>query len=102
MFNLSENDLQDIEINDTRATVQGTDYIAGDDEEMDQEHDQELENYLDECVLPEMPETARRYFDKEAWKNDAQADGRAHALNRYDGGEESAEVNGTEYYAYRQ
>lgn len=102
MFDLCENDLQDIEIDGTRVTVQGTDYIAGDDSEMDEEWDAEMENYLDECVLPELPENARRYFDREAWKRDAEYDGRGHALNRYDGGEESAEVNDTTYFAYQQ
>lgn len=102
MFKLSEDDLQDIEIDDTRVTVQGTEYLAGDDSEMDDLWDQDLENYLDECVLPDLPKTAQKYFDRDAWKNDAQTDGRGHSLNRYDGGEESARINGTTYYAYRQ
>ena len=101
IFDLTENDLGDVEIEDTRVTIQGTDYLAGTDEEMNEAWDESLENYLDECVLPELPETAQRYFDKEAWKSDARHDGRGHSLNSYDGGEEERKVNGTYYYAYQ-
>jgi hypothetical protein len=103
MFDLCLNDLADIEINDTRATVQGVDYLAGTDEEMNEAWDEELENYIDECILPDLKnESLNRYFDREAWKDDARHDGRAHALNRWDGGEEEASINNTYYYAYRQ
>jgi hypothetical protein len=102
MFDLCENDLQDIEINDTNCTVQGVDYTAGTDEEMDEVWDAELENYIEECILPDVPKNVRNYFDNEAWKRDARFDGRGHALNRYNGGEEEARVNNTYYYAYRQ
>lgn len=102
MFDLSENDLEDIEIDGNRATVQGTEYLAGDDSAMDEEWDNELEYYIDECILPEVNENYRRYFDSEAWKSDARHDGRADSLNRYDGGEESAEINVSMYFAYRQ
>jgi hypothetical protein len=101
MFGLCENDLEDIKINETSCEVQGTYYLAGTDAEMDSAWDDELENYLDECVLPDLPETARNYFDKESWKRDARYDGRGHALNHYDGGEEECQINGTWYYAYK-
>jgi hypothetical protein len=102
MFDLRENDLQDIEIDDTRVTVQGIEYLAGTDQEMDEEWDKSLDNYLDECILTEVPENVQRYFDTDKWKDDAKHDGRAHSLNRYDGNEESIEINGTLYFAYRQ
>lgn len=97
MLDLSEDDLQDIEINDARATVQGVEYIAGDDSEMDSEWDSELDNYLDEWEESKSP-----YFDTEAWKRDARMDGRGHALNRYNGDELEQKINDTWYYAYRQ
>ena len=100
MFDLSEDDLCDIEINDTRVTVQGNDYLAGNDDEMNEAWDEDLENYIDECL--EIPAHMERYFDREAWKEDARQDGRGHSLNRYDGGEEKEEINGIYYFAYRQ
>ena len=101
MFDLCENDLQDVTIYGNRATVQGVDYLCGDDDEMDEEHEADLNNYLEECVLSELPDVAQRYFDRKGWIEDAKQDGRGHSLNRYDGGEEKADVNGTTYYAYR-
>ncbi len=103
MLELSINEIEDIEENDNNQwTVQGVDYLAGTDDEMDEAWDEELENYIDECILPDVPENVRMYFDNEKWKDDARMDGRGHALNRYDGGEESISLNGVDYYAYRQ
>ena len=33
--------------------------------------DEELENYIDEYVLPQLDKNYRNYFDNEAFKNDA-------------------------------
>jgi hypothetical protein len=84
------------------VTFEGTDYLVGTDDEMDEEWDDALDSYLDECVLPELSDDLARYFDRDAWKADARHDGRAHSLNRYDGGEESVSLSGEEYFAYRQ
>lgn len=102
VFNLCEDDLSDVDINDTRVTVQGIDYIAGTDDEMDRECEEQLESYVDECVLPDVPENLRFYFDTKKFIDDVmRQDGRASTLNRYDGGEEEATINGTTYYIYR-
>jgi hypothetical protein len=101
MFGLSVNEIEEIEENNNNSwTVQGIDYLAGTDDEMDQAWDDELENYIDECL--EIPESVQNYFDREKWKDDAKIDGRGHALNHYDGGEEEIKLNGVYYYAYRQ
>lgn len=103
MLDLAINELDDIEHErDNEWKVQGTYYLAGTDDDMDDEWDKSLESYLDECVLPDLPENARDYFDHERWKDDAKVDGRGHSLNRYDGGELEADVNGETYYAYQQ
>ena len=100
---LSVNEVEDIvENSDTYWTVQGVDYIAGTDDEMDDAWDVELDNYLEECVYPDLPENMRIYFDDDKWKDDARVDGRGHSLNRYDGGEEYTQVQREEIYAYRQ
>lgn len=103
LFELSVNEIDDIvHDGDNRWTVQGDDYLFGTDEEMDDEWDEHLDNYIDECVLPEIPKYLQFYFDEERFKNDCKQDGRGHSLNYYDGGEEEIEFNGTNYYAYRQ
>jgi hypothetical protein len=77
-------------------------YLVCTDSEADDKWNDELENYIDEWILPEIPETYRNYFDNDAWKSDAKQDGRGHSLNRYDGEEDEQKVMGTTYYIYRQ
>ena len=77
-------------------------YAVMTDSEANDEWDESLDNYLDECVLSDLPEYARMYFDFEKWKDDAKMDGRGHSLNHYDGGEEEANINDVDYYIYRR
>lgn len=86
-----------------RYEYAGTDYLVCTDEEADEEARESMENYIDECVLHEIPEQYHWYFDTEKFCEDAiNADGRGHILNRYDGEEGEAEHDGATYYIYRQ
>lgn len=76
-------------------------YVVYTDEEADEIWDENLENYVDECILPEIPEPYRLYFDFKSWKDDARLDGRGHSISLYDGNEYEQTVNGTTYYIYR-
>ena len=87
----------------------GREYDVLTDEEADDRWEQELDNYIDECIMPELEKAEDSigirisyYFDDEAWKRDARIDGRGHTLSRYDGCEYEEKVNGTWYYIYRQ
>lgn len=71
------------------------------DEEADQAWEESLDNYLDECVMPELHGTLANYFDRDAWKRDAKFDGRGHSLSSYDGDEHEVKIDGTWYYIYR-
>lgn len=77
-------------------------YTVVTDDEADDLWEQELDNYIEECIMHEIPEHLQCYFDEDAWKSDARIDGRGHAISRYDGCEYEEEVNGTTYYIYRQ
>lgn len=77
------------------------DYLILTDSEADDEHDAQLENYIDEFILPEIPDAYQSYFDNEAWKKDAKQDGRGHCLATYDGHENEENVNGETFYIYR-
>jgi len=77
-------------------------FLVCTDSEADDKWDDDLENYIEECILPELPEAYRLYFDNEAWKSDAKQDGRGHSLGRYNGEEHEKTVSGTTYYIYRQ
>lgn len=75
-------------------------YLVVTDDEADALWDEDLDNYIDECL--EIPGHLKNYFDREAWKRDARVEGRAHSLNRYDGREDSVDVDGERFYIYRQ
>ena len=76
-------------------------YLVLDDNEADQKWEESIENYIDECILPELPEFAKKYFDNEAFKRDASFDGRGHSLASYDGVENEQISNNETYYIYR-
>jgi len=93
------------ELNETSYNEQiieygNQEYLVVDDSEADDAWDEDLENFIDDCVLYEIPEQYRKYFDHEAF---CRIDGRAHSLSGYGGGGEDCEtVDGTEYFIYRQ
>lgn len=89
--------------NDNIIEYYNEEYEVLTDEEADERWDEELQYYIDECIMPEIKdETLRNYFDEEAWKRDARFDGRGHAISRYDGAEYEEKINDTWYYIYRQ
>lgn len=47
--------------------------------------DEYLDNYIDDCILPEIPKHLQNYFDIESWKKDAEMDGLYNALSGHDG-----------------
>lgn len=101
LFDLSYESLLQIEINLPNIKVEGVRYLFGTDDEMNSVWEDRLCDYIDECILPEIPEPYRNYFDSEKWINDAKIDGRGHTLDSYDESELVIEHNKTYYYAYR-
>jgi len=82
----------------------GRTYLVVDDDEADELWDEDLDNYIDDCL--EIPENMKNYFDRDKFKHDAKVDGRGHSLGRYDGNENEVEVehDGVKetYFIYRQ
>lgn len=76
-------------------------YLVCTDSEADERWDESLENYIEECILPELPKYLQNYFDNERWKRDAEFDGRGHSLASYDGHENYESINFETYYIYR-
>jgi len=82
-------------------------YLVLDDGEADEAWDEYLDNYIEECILHELPEQYRNYFDNDRWKEDARQDGRGHCLSGYNGNEYKETVNDEDgdlhtFYIYRQ
>jgi len=88
-------------LNDEYYEVDGSEYRVLTDDEADRANDESIENYIDECILPELPEQYRHYFDDEAFKRDARMDGRGHNLNYYDGTEYEVKINDEWYFIYQ-
>ena len=82
-----------------------SDYLVLTDDEANEEWEASLDNYLEECIYPELPDNMRYYFDEEKWKRDARYDGRGHSLSSYDGNEyyETVFFDGQkiDFYIYR-
>lgn len=72
-------------------------YLVVTDNEADEIWEEYLESYFDDCILPELPEFAAKYFNLEAWKRDARFDGRGICLAPYDHNEIQA-INGLFIY----
>lgn len=95
-------DIEQSSYDDCIYSYSGTEYLVCTDEEADERWDEELEYYIDECIICELPKAYKDYFDRESWKSDAKCDGRGYSLGRYDGIEHEEIVNNTYYYIYKQ
>jgi len=93
-----------IDEGDDDYMAQGIKYMVYTDEEADAAQVENLENVLEHCILLDLPETARDYFNRAAWIEDAKIDGRGHNLASYDGEENEITDPETkqEFFAYRQ
>jgi hypothetical protein len=93
----------DIFIDGNKITIQGFDYLVCTDEQADSEFEDSIENYVDDCVILEIPKHLQQYFDTDRFIEDAKYNfGRGQQLNYYDGSEYEQEVKGTTYYIYQQ
>ena len=87
---------------DNNFSYHREEYTVVTDEEADALCEQELDNYIEEIIMPELPNHLQNYFDEDSWKSDARMDGRGHFLAWYDGCEYDETVNGVTYYIYRR
>ena len=74
------------------------DFMVLTDYEADRAWEESIDNYIDECILPDLPERYRGYFDIEKFHRDAEYDGRGHSLSPYDGVEHELEGG---FFAYQ-
>jgi hypothetical protein len=84
-------------------SAEGSDWLVVDDNEADELWEEDLENYVEECILPDLNEMHRNYFDTESWIEDTKRNGdRGNSLNRYSGEEDSVEFEGITWFIYQQ
>ena len=94
-------DLNESSYNEQIIECEEQEYLVATDNEADDVWDDRLESYIDECILPDLPENVRFYFDNEKWKEDAKIDGRGHSISSYDGGEDEVEIGSETLYIFR-
>ena len=72
------------------------------DTEADEAWNESIDSYIDDCILPDVPENVKDYLDIDRMANDIQREGsRGQQLNYYDGSEHDIEFNGQTFYIYR-
>lgn len=77
-------------------------YLVLTDDEANTAQDKDLENFIDECILPDIPEKYRFCFDKKKWKEERKMEtNRGYQLATYDGNEHEFTFNNTNYYIYQ-
>lgn len=95
-------DINELDIDTDTIHINGEDIYVLTDSEADNLADEMLDSYIDDCILDQIPEQYRYYFDSEKFKSDViRFDGRASQIGGYDGNEYEYDVNGTDYYIYR-
>ena len=94
-------DIQESSYDENIFEYGNEEYLVVTDDEADDLWEESLDNYLDECIYPELQGNLSNYFDDEAWKRDARCDGRGHSLSGYDGHENYEVVKDETYYIYR-
>lgn len=111
MLWLNEEELSDLEEwNGNRVTHYGTEYLVGTDDEMAQEHLEDVKSFMDDCWFDWFNQSCVDTNIDLDEDNDIivsksviiKSSERANALNRYDGSEKTCVIDGETYYAYRQ
>ena len=101
-FNVAVSEISETQQDVFECESEPGEYLILTDDEANTAWDEELDYYIDDCILPELPEAYRSYFDSESWKRDAKiSDGRGHALSSYDAKEYEEKADGVWYYIYR-
>jgi hypothetical protein len=88
-------------LDDSEKLIEDGDYLVYTDDEADEAQIESIQNYINDCILPELPEMYQQYFDSDRFIEDAKYDGRGHTLSSYDGQENEENVNETDFYIYR-
>lgn len=95
-------DISYLDIDTNEFDINGETILCLTDSEADDRWEDELDKFIEECILSEIPEWVRNYFDEEKWKDDARFDGRGNLMAHYDGYENEIEVDYEWFYIYRE
>jgi len=94
-------EVADLDWDESEKAIDDCDYYVYTEEQADEAFEEAIDNYIDDCVLSEIPPHYRNYFNRDAFMKDCLMDGKGHTLATYDGEELYTTVLDTEYYIYR-
>lgn len=109
-FNRDEGIIEEIdclEIDTAEVLVEGQSLLVLTDNEADEAYEKYIQNYIDECVLIDIPERYHNYFDEEKFINDVKINDGRSSLAGYDNYEHGPywKIEGYEFreniYIYR-
>jgi hypothetical protein len=100
---LTDIELSDIaEISDYEFCVGGETWRIMSESEYQTYSDEIIDNFIDECVLPEIPDYLQSYFDTDAYIRDIDYAGdRDGLVAAYDGVVYQQKINGVWFYFWR-
>lgn len=75
-------------------------YAVIPDSDIEDVYTEHVDNYIDECILPDMPEHTRNYFDREQFHTGTESDGYG-TMASYDSADNEQEFNGETYHILR-
>jgi hypothetical protein len=99
-----EDKIEETRYGSEEYTVEGEpgEYRVLTSSERDEAIEQACDSYIDECILPEIPEAYRGYFDSAAWKRDVDFGGEGDSMiSSYDGSVHEQQIDGEWYYIIR-
>ena len=79
----------------------GEQFAVGTGDEANDAKREAVQEYIDECVLPEIPKQYRQYFDDSAFTNDCTNDELVGLIGSYDGCELVQKTKCRYYYIYQ-
>ena len=96
-------DVDDIETTETEhrySTAEGEEYDVLTDTQADNIYSDRFDDFVDECIICDIPDHLRIYFDRELYKKDTLiSETRGHLLS-IDNGENEQNHNGETFYIY--
>lgn len=72
---------------DVEIDGEAQEYRVIKEESIERIFEEYIEQLVDDCYLPDLPQPLQQYFDYEKFTNDCAMDGYGHHLNGYDGAE---------------
>lgn len=95
-------DINELDIDTDEVTINGENLFVLTDDEAEDRYEQELDWYIEQCIMPEIPKYLQYYFDEESWKRDTRIDwSRGRAIASYDEDEHEFNIDEEWIYIYR-